>query len=96
MFKSCKKNIYLILFINIFLILFNILILLIAKKSSFLVESFYSRKLFFYINKPLSYISNYFSFSLGELAVAAAIITLIFLFLIFIYFIIILIKQKLK
>jgi len=87
--KFNKKNIYLLLYLNIFLIFINILLLFIAKKSSTLVENYYSRKLFLYINKPLSYFSNYFSFSLGEVAVALGLFILIILFLFFVYYVII-------
>src|SRR6056297_15164 len=81
--SSPKKTIFLILYINIFLILFNVLILLIAKNSTNLIENFYSRGLFLYINKPLSYINSYFSFSLGEITIG---ITLIILASLLVYF----------
>src|SRR6056297_2475419 len=89
MFKSYKNKFQIILYINVFMIFLNIIILYFAKNSSNLVENFYSRKLFLYISKPLSYFSNYFSFSLGELTIALALILLIALFVFFMYFLII-------
>lgn len=94
MMKSQKKSIYLVLYINIFLILFNILILFIARNFSNLIENLYSRKLFLYINKPLSRISNFFNFSLGELTIALVLVIIFVLLIFFIYFLIIKKLQK--
>ncbi len=85
MFKSGKNKIYMFLYINAFMIFLNIILLYFAKKYSNLVENFYSRKLFLYITKPLSIFSNLFNFSLGELAVALAILFIVFLSLYTIY-----------
>nr|WP_300005629.1 DUF3810 domain-containing protein [Tissierella sp.] len=64
--KTSNKKTRLIIALNIFLVLLNYTIVFIAKKYPYLIEKYYSRKLFYTISKPLSFISNSFKFSLGE------------------------------
>lgn len=75
-----QKAIFLII-INIFLVVFNFSIVFIAKKDPNFIEKYYSRKFFYNINKPLSYISSKFSFSLGEILIFILVIFILILLL---------------
>ena len=76
-----NKKIKIIVILNIFLIIFNYSIVLIARRYPDFIERYYSRKLFYSINNPLSHISNGFDFSLGEILVFILGAFLIILFL---------------
>ena len=72
--KKTRKKIKLIIALNIILIIFNFLLVLIAKKNPNFIEKYYSRNVFYHINKPLLYISNRFHFSLGEILIFIVIV----------------------
>ena len=83
--KTKNKKINLIIVLNIVLIIFNYFIVFIAKRNPNFIEKYYSRNLFYIINKPLSYISNRFHFSIGEILIFMLGGLLIILFLKSIY-----------
>lgn len=65
--KTTNKTFIFIIALNLFLIIFNYLLIFIGKRYGALIEKYYSRNIFYTINKPLTYFSNKFNFSIGEI-----------------------------
>jgi hypothetical protein len=79
MFQANLKKIKILIYTNLTLIFFNIILVQLAKKFPLFIEKYYSRNFYLIINRPLSLLSGDFSFSLGEVLIAFQILVLIFL-----------------
>jgi hypothetical protein len=81
MLQTNLKKIKILIYINLTLIFFNIILVQLAKNFPLFIEEYYSRNFYLIINRPLSLLSGNFSFSLGEVLIGFQILVLILLLL---------------